>query len=294
MPEMHTLVLNGQAYTVTDPNAARVDNTSVGDGVWSAKHIVDTLCPPFSREGEIIKCSPVEGYPLEVVTCIPESAPVTGLTLHCTGKNLWDFKSGLSQCRGISASSGADVIRYGYIVKLPPGTYTISGEVLAGTNYLYFNPINLNTLVMGALNYFITSTGATTAKVTLQEGQGLYFYNANSAATQAVSETVFYNNVNIQIEAGNTKTDYEPYQGKVRTVTLPAPVSGGIYNWETGIFEDIYGGGGGAGEPQHIEPLPGINYLWSSVGETEVNGSADINGVIEKLTNAIIALGGNI
>lgn len=262
MPEMHTLVLNGQAYTVTDPNAARVDNASVGDGVWSAKHIVDTLCPPFSREGELIKCSPVEGYPLEAVTCIPESAPVTGLTLRCTGKNLWDFKSGLSQCRGISAASGADVIRYGYIVTLPPGTYTVSGEVLAGTNYVYFNPINLSTLVMGALTYFITNAGATTAKVTLQAGQGLFFYNANAAASQSVSETVFYENVNIQIQEGSSATAYEPF-GKAYTASFATPFSG-EYHWEG------------------VTAQKGENHIFSSAGTTKVSGRWDLPSLLEQ------------
>lgn len=262
MPEMHTLVLNGQNYTITDPGAARVNNTAVGDGVWSAKTIVDRLCPAFSAENRLVRCNPVEGYPLEVVTHIPENQPVTELTLRCTGKNLWDFKSGLSQCRGISAASGADVIRYGFIVTLPPGEYTISGEVLSGVNYLYFNPINLDTLVMGALTYFITSAGATTTKVNLQEGFGLYFYNANSSANAEVSEKAFYENVNIQIQAGSVATAYEPF-GEEKTVAFSAPFTGD-YHWE------------------NIFARQGENTYFCNQGTTTVAGRLDLPALLTK------------
>lgn len=47
-------------------------------------------------------------------------------------------------------------------------------------------------------------------------------------------------------------------------------------------------------EPQEILALAGTNTIYSSTGDTEVSGKADPTAVIEKLTNAIIALGGNI
>lgn len=46
--------------------------------------------------------------------------------------------------------------------------------------------------------------------------------------------------------------------------------------------------------PQEILALSATNNLFSSTGDTDVNGRADTTTVIERLTNAIIALGGNI
>ena len=46
--------------------------------------------------------------------------------------------------------------------------------------------------------------------------------------------------------------------------------------------------------PQEILSLSGTNTLYSDTGDTQVSGRADPNAVIEKLTNAIIALGGNV
>lgn len=45
---------------------------------------------------------------------------------------------------------------------------------------------------------------------------------------------------------------------------------------------------------QEILALSGTNTLYSDTGDTEVTGRADPTAVIEKLTNAIIALGGNV
>lgn len=46
--------------------------------------------------------------------------------------------------------------------------------------------------------------------------------------------------------------------------------------------------------PQEILALSGTNTLYSNTGDTTVSGRADPAAVIEKLTNAIIALGGNV
>lgn len=46
--------------------------------------------------------------------------------------------------------------------------------------------------------------------------------------------------------------------------------------------------------PQEILALSGINTLYSDTGDTEVTGRANPAAVIEKLTNAILSLGGNV
>jgi len=271
MAQMHTLVLNGQSYALTDASAARIDDTVVGEDAWSAKKLIDTLCPAFHTTGGIVNCTPVEGYPLEVVTQIPEAQPVDSLTLRQTGKNLWDFKSGLGPCRGVSASSGADILRYGYIVTLPPGTYTVSAQVVTPGDYIYFNPIDLDTLIMGALTYFITGDGtAVTTVVTLKEGQGLYFYDAGrtdmtSAAHLAMAKKAFYENVNIQIQEGKVATPYTPF-GQTHTVTLDAPFSI-RYSWPAVIAR--------AGE----------NCIYSSGGQTTVSGREDIRQLLKEAQN---------
>ena len=108
MKELKTLIVNGNEYTVTDPNAARIDDALVGQATWSGRNIVDRLCPAFSESGAVATCQPVEGYPLEVISHIqpvqagsgdpsPDNIrPITGHTqvkLTRCGKNLSQYKS---------------------------------------------------------------------------------------------------------------------------------------------------------------------------------------------------------
>ena len=47
-------------------------------------------------------------------------------------------------------------------------------------------------------------------------------------------------------------------------------------------------------DPQEILALSGTNTIYSDTGDTQVSGKADLRVTIEKLTNAIIALGGKV
>jgi hypothetical protein len=46
--------------------------------------------------------------------------------------------------------------------------------------------------------------------------------------------------------------------------------------------------------PTEILALSGTNTIYSDTGDTQVSGKADLRVTIEKLTNAIIALGGKV
>jgi hypothetical protein len=131
----------------------------------------------------------------------------------------------------------------------------------------------------------------------------------------------------LQLEAGSTATEYEPYRGEEITLDLGQTVYGGSLDWNTGLLTitkgniESYAGENvpdgwisSTGElstgaqvvypiaetdpvqltPQEILGLSGTNTLYSDTGDTDVSGKADPTSVIEKLTNAIIALGGNV
>jgi hypothetical protein len=98
---------------------------------------------------------------------------------------------------------------------------------------------------------------------------------------------------NIQVEVSNTKTDYEPYRGGTHNVDFGKTVTGGTYDWTNGVLTDADGNETTL-TPTEIRGLQGTNSLWCDVGNTTVNGKSDPTSVIEKLTNAIIALGGNV
>ena len=130
-----------------------------------------------------------------------------------------------------------------------------------------------------------------------------------------------------QIEVGNVATDFEPYQGNTFTVDLGQTVYGGSLDWKAGVLTVTHGNiesytgeevpegwvssTGDLSEgaqvvyslatpvvvqltPTEVLALAGPNYLYSNTGDTTVTGRADPAAVMEKLTNAIIALGGNV
>ncbi len=90
MEIVKTLTVEGKTYQLCDPEAARIDDGAVGADAWSAKKLIDTLCPAFTAEGQPAVCNPVEGYPLCVTTKIqpvqsgtpaPQNpCPITGHT----------------------------------------------------------------------------------------------------------------------------------------------------------------------------------------------------------------------
>lgn len=106
----------------------------------------------------------------------------------------------------------------------------------------------------------------------------------------------------LQVEIGDAPTAYEPYRGETFTLDFSETVYGGNVEWNTGALTITHGSDGAELTepytvqltPQKILALSGVNTLYSDTGDTEVKGKADPVAVIEKLTNAIIALGGNV
>lgn len=98
----------------------------------------------------------------------------------------------------------------------------------------------------------------------------------------------------IQVEIGDTATAYEPYRGETYEKDFGEPVSG-VYSWtEDTLWDEDGNEFAFADGPIEVLSLDGVNTIWCDNGRTTVKGRADPVAVIEKLTNAIIALGGNV
>ena len=104
------------------------DDDAVNGKPWTSLKIVDTLCAPFTAEGNPVTCTPVEGYPLSVQASweprqegegdpSPENVrPITGMdsvkVTRC-GKNLLKFPYSSTEgpsaiYNGIDAQIGED------------------------------------------------------------------------------------------------------------------------------------------------------------------------------------------
>lgn len=102
----------------------------------------------------------------------------------------------------------------------------------------------------------------------------------------------------MQIEYGDTATEYEPYIGQTYTADFgdyDTTYLYGSYNWTTGVLTDADNDRIEVQfEPNPMSAHSGVNTFISTTGETTVKGKKDPIKIIETLTNAIIALGGTV
>lgn len=252
-----------------EPNHAIIDDTKVGTDAWSARNIVDKLCPSFTETGAVVACEPVEGYPLEVTA--QEDATIT----RC-GKNLFCFSASASGdtayggltskyekgdsaivLNGTATAEHAKAIARGLLLKA--GTYTISvnGLNTVGSSH--------DRLVLSYTNDAGTSVDVN--KIMQNAPKTFTLDHDTTVLINAViAKDSAYNNktISVQIEKGTVATEYAPYKGE---------------SFASG--DTVYA-------------IKGINTLWADAGEISVTGKADPVAIIEKLTNAVIASGGNI
>lgn len=250
--------------TVTTPIArgAVTDDKSVSQKAWSSKHTVDKLCPAFEDEGTVVQCEPIEGYPLKVVTALPEM--VGSITLTQCGKNLYDKNNyTLVDNYIIYASSG--------------GLGKTSSKYNAVEDYIPVGHLKGYTIT---LNHAPNDEELGSAGLCFYDAEKKYI-KGSGARTHLVPDNAEYMRFSvsnkyqaeeIQIEIGDVFTTFEQYKGTVYT----ANPTGQLHEWVG------------------VKAMAGINTLWSSVGETTVEGKADPVVIIDKLTKAVLSLGGNI
>ena len=284
MKKMHTLTIGGETYAVYDQEAAHIDDTTVGDTAWSSRAVLDRLLPRFRYTGTAPACNPVADYPLTVISHVaPSETPCRQITLRHSGKNLW--------CFGDRIESVNVEPRLDFSAQLPAGTYTISAAIEANGGYVgshliaiyYANGNNLlRHMAADSTGRYINTFVAEDAIIAIR----LYARsNLSSSAEKAVYSR-------IQLEAGGTSTDYQPYREPVEyTVELVPALYGGDFNWYTGqltVTHDQDGNGLEVPEIQWAEAFmirafPGTNILQSDIGQTTVTGAADVSALLQKL-----------
>lgn len=231
---------------------------------------IDKLCPSFTATGSVATCEPVEGYPLDVQTA--EGA--TKVTR--TGKNLL----GYTDFEGITGSGNNQSCIGGVITKNTTSTNLNTSWVLVGDARPY---LRNNRLAPGTYVFSISQTSTTGIlfknpylDVTLDDGTSVSLPNGVTTTIDQYAtiknircETTRFSELTtvtatVQLEVGNTATKHEPC-----------------------VVSEF-----AAGKP--VLAFPGINTIWADTGDVTVTGRADPNAIIEKLTDAVVALGGNV
>ena len=234
----------------------------------SIKETIDKLCPIFSESGGSVRCEPVEGYPLRVVTEL--ETEVDSLTLTICGKNLFNknkytLTTGYANyTTGVIASS-SNYLRPSEFVPVShlQGKNIILNRSVGGSNpgMAFYSRIPESTASPG--NAFISGNKSGAVRVP-DNAEYMSFSIPNDGDTD------------VQIEIGEVSTAYEEYREVIHTAELQEPLSNGQYEWSG------------------IEAMAGVNTIWSSYGTTSVTGKSDPVAIINKLTQAVLSLGGNI
>ncbi len=262
-PVLCSIVIDADGYfTKTDKGFVVINDAEIGSDAWSSKNIVDKLCPSFTESGAIVTCEPVEGYPLTV------AADAEATTVTRCGKNLLEFKNPYP-VEYYSVSGTTPQKRTGWEFILPPGTYTFSAtkkNASVGDVYMYGYVVDSdNRCVSGKSLALVAGKTITNRTVNVTTGEKVMLYDGVGEGQSVSTVTKLFNeDYVVQCEAGNTATAFEPY-----------------------IAETFNPG-------ETIPALPGVNTIWAEKGEVTVAGRADPVAIINKLTNAIIALGGNV
>lgn len=239
-----TLSQSGKAADakVTGDELARkavIDDTTVGPDAWSAKGLVDMLCPPISETGNPMVCYPVAGYPLGCKvsweptqegsgTPSPENIrPIKGrdsVTVERCGGNLLDSVPELPI--RIYKNSPNVVVRGG---TLPAGQYTMDVrlDVIPGGEALGAALIKYE-LADGTEKYFVPRASNETSVTTA-------FETAIKVITVVNYGNIDGNITGISLVHGTTApTAYTPYIGQTATLTLPRTIYGGTVDAVTG------------------------------------------------------------
>ena len=261
--------------------AATIDNYSIGRDAWSSKNTVDRLCTDIAGSGWAAVCEPVlADYPLSVVTQLPEDG-CTGLTLRHFGENLLNVTATSKKENGVTFTVNSD------------GSIATTGTATADT-FLELGKVQL-----------INGTSYTLAGCPKDGGQtkhSIYYSSYVDAGDGATIKLTKTTNATFRIKiATGTNADglvfrpvvYETNNSKTYSVKFGTTINGGSYDWNSGVLTDANGEETKL-TAQTIAALDGVNTLWVDVGTNTVTGKADPVAVINKLTNAILALGGNI
>lgn len=195
---------------------------------------------------------------------------------------------------------------------LKAGQYVFStdnGAVVGQNNAIYIQ-------LQDEAGNVITKGGITSSWFFLNGDETFYYGGANAPSRAFTLNYDAYmllgfnnqkpTNFNaLQLEVGTTATDYEPYTGATYHITFPSE-AGTVYGGELDLTEGLLTSTLDADgnpleeplvyqlEPLEITTLLGANTIWADCGPLSVTYRADPTILYNKLTNAIISLGGNV
>lgn len=191
-----------------------------------------------------------------------------GFIKHC-GKNIFDYKDDYVKIIELPTSDANKISKFwGIQMLLPPGTYTMKGYEKAKPPQLQYIYANLSTLDKKFIASIspIVGTQIISRTATVNDWCLLNFYAASWPNPETSTYPIpkwqaqqAFNYYDYQLEVGDTATTYEPYR-----------------------------------ESENFIAMDGVNTLYADKGVLTVKGRENPQATINKLTNALVSMGGNI
>lgn len=219
MAQMKNLTVNGQTYTVRDPDAARIDDTAVGGNAWSSKKQAATFANALTgtASGPVISLRDISPLSHDLtVTVDGDATAVTRL-----GKNWFDgsWESGFLNTTTGADSAHSRSIRTGYIPVVPNTTY-----------YFTLPAGNIYPCTYDRDKAFCRYPGMKAKSFLFTTAENEYFIRISYYNSTAIPEAA-------QLELGSAATEYEPYvQPAAYPVSPDGTVSGIVPCWPNTVL----------------------------------------------------------
>ena len=301
--DMHPVILRNVAPGTKDLDAvnkgqldaaigtrAKIDDENVGADSWSSKNIVERLCPSFEKEGLLVQCESVEGYPVAI--SFESSGETPDHMLTVCGKNLYD-----------KAAYPLDTVGY---------PYKNIGNFSTSASYRRTGFINVAHLAGQTITVNYAPTTATNPGMAFytripdtnnaDDCKAAYCGGGSGYNTKVPDNAVYMcfcvaaNNASkdVQLEIGSKATEFEMYSAEEHSITTEEDSA-------VVTLDPIIGKSGLATFYVYSGVLGEVAFIPEKPCVVQISGRADPRAEIRKLTEnveelkaAILAMGANV
>lgn len=151
----------------------------------------------------------------EITTETPVFGDYPNASVKVYGKNLFNNDTSLIQKYSFKISAtGSLTPYYGYVLNLPAGKYRASGQGKKEdtTGWIYGVVVDKDDTRVGDTLTFAASTTFAAKTFNVPEGCSFFIYYSIKEQGNDTKAVATFSKFNIQIEAGSTDTEYEPYK----------------------------------------------------------------------------------
>lgn len=261
---------------------------------------VERYCPDFAVSGAVVKCYPVQDYPICVISHIVPVQDGSGDTsptnirpiLGVTCVNLYN-ENEEEETWNIRAEMGQPVYGGNYdwntgLLTLTHKMFTVTGKenwTMAGTYGVMCTSVNGESIMGDSVQNIASPFGYCSHAPTGSDGKVSWNYIRKVSAARGLEVVGFANGNWGEDLREITVAKWKEYIKAQQDAGTPIQIA---YKLDAPLTIQL--------EREHLTPfgLIGENTLYSDSGETTITGKSDPIALLEELTAEVVALGGEI